>query len=83
MHTVFKFSELALWKKIHCVPKVLLPVKTSLFVLFNVMAESVNCSFFLKNLETHFCNVICKKTLSNALKMYRNIYRRNLSAIIY
>ena len=36
-------------------------VKTSFFVLFNATAESVNCSLFLKNLETHFCNVTCKK----------------------
>ena len=25
------------------------------------MAESVNCSLFLKNLEKHFCNMIYKK----------------------
>ena len=45
----------------------------------------MNCSFFLKNLETHFCYVPCKKTSSNALKTYRyrNIYRKNLSAIFY
>ena len=34
--------------------------KTSLFVLFNATAESVNCSLFLKNLEKHFCNVTGK-----------------------
>ena len=43
----------------------------------------MNCSFFLKNLETHFCNVTCKKTSTNALKIYRNIYRKNLLALIY
>ena len=70
-------------EKILCITKVLLQVKTSLLVLFNATAESVNCFFFLKSLETHFCNVTCKKTSSNELKIYRNIYRKNLSAIIY
>ena len=46
-------------------------------------AESVNCSLFLKNLEKHFCDVTCKTTASNTFKIYRNIYRKNLTAIIY
>ena len=37
--------------------------KTSLFGLLNAMAESVNCSLFLKNLQKHFCNMIYKKNL--------------------
>ena len=32
---------------------------------------------------TDIAYVTCKKTSSNALKAYRNIYRKNLSAIIY
>ena len=82
MHAVFEVSELALSaiENIHRVSKVCL--KTSLFVLFNATAESVNCSL-LKNLETHFCNMTCKKSLSNTLNIYRNIYRKVLSAIIY
>ena len=52
--------------------------------LFNPTAESVNCSLFLKNLEKHFCDLTYKKkTSSNTLKIYRNIYRKNLSAIIF
>ena len=57
-------------EKIHCVPKVQLLVKISLFVLFNATAKSVNCSLFLKNLETHFCNVTCKK---NFVKRIQNL----------
>ena len=55
-------------EKIHCALKVLLLVKTSLFVLFNAAAESVNCSLFLKNLETHFCDVTCKKNFVKRIK---------------
>ena len=56
----------------------------SLFVVFNPSAESVNYSLFLKNLEKHFCDLSYKKkTSSNTLKIYRNIYRKNLSAIIH
>ena len=51
----------------------LLQVKTSLFVLFNATAESVNCSLFLKNLETHFCNVTCKKKF---VKRIENLSQR-------
>ena len=69
-------------EKIHCVPKVLLLVKHLSSFCLNAAAESVDCSPFLKNLETHFCKVTCKKT-SSTLKIYRNIYRKNLSAIIY
>ena len=48
-------------EKIHCVLKVLLQFKNISLCLFNATAESVNCSlFFLKNLETHFCNMTCK-----------------------
>ena len=44
----------------------------------------MNCSLFLKNLEKHFCNLTYKKKTSpNTLKIYRNIYRKSLSAIIY
>ena len=55
-------------EKIHCVPEVLLQVKTSLFVLFNASPESVNCFFFLKNLETHFYKVTCKKNFVKRIK---------------
>ena len=44
----------------------------------------MNCSRFLKNLEKTFLQFdLQKKTSSNTLKIYRNIYRKNLSAIIY
>ena len=42
----------------------------------------MNRSLFSKNVEKHFCNLNCKKT-SNTFKIYRNIYWKNLSAIIY
>ena len=58
--------------------------KKSLFVLFNATAESVNSSFLSKNHKKHFSNLTYqKKTSSNTLKIYPNIYRKNLSAIIY
>ena len=58
-------------------------LKKSLFVLLNA-AEFVNCSLFLKNLKKSFCNLTHgKKTSLNLLKIYRNIYRKNLSAIIH
>ena len=42
----------------------------------------MNCSLFLKNLEKTFLQFdLQKKTLSNTLKFYRNIYRKNLSII--
>ena len=79
-------SKLRSWGygKIHGVDKDLLQFKKSLFGLFNPTAESVNCSLFLKNLEnTVVISLTRKKTSSNTLKFYRNIYRKNLSAIIY
>ena len=51
MHTVFKLSELALWKKYTVSMKACYNVKKSLFVLFNAAVEFVNCSLILKNLE--------------------------------
>ena len=63
---------------------VFLQFKKSHFVAFNLTAESVNCSLFLKNLEKHFCDLTCKKnTSSNTLKIHRNNYRKNLSVKIY
>ena len=70
MHSVFKVSELALWKKYSVLLKCCYSLKTSLFVLCNAAAEFVNCSVFLKILETHFCNVTCKK---NFFKRIENL----------
>ena len=50
MQTAFKVSELALWKKYTVSIKCCCSLKKILFVLFNATEESVNCSFFLKNL---------------------------------
>ena len=49
MHTVFKVSVLALWKKCNVFLKCCCSLKISLFILFNVTTEFVNCSLFLKN----------------------------------
>ena len=55
----------------------------SLLVLFDATAEFVNSSLFSKNLEKHFCNLTYKKkTTSNTSKIYRNIYRKNLSITV-
>ena len=61
MHTVIKVCELALWQKFIVFFKCCRNVKTSLFVLFNFKAESMNCFLFLKNLDTHCYNVTSKK----------------------
>ena len=54
------------------------------WVWLNFTAESVNCSLFLKNVEKTFWQFdLQKKTLSNTSKIYHNIYRKTLSAIIY
>ena len=53
------------------------------YVLFSATAESINYSLFSKNLKKRICNNLQNKTSSNTLKIYRNIYRKNLSAIIY
>ena len=77
--------KLATWRygKIHGVRKILLQFNKISFCLMP-RQESVSCSLFLKNVEKHFCNLTYKKkTLSNSSKIYRNIYRKNLSAIIY
>ena len=71
-------------EKIHDVRKVLSCNSTkSLFVLFNATAESVNCFFFLKNLEKHLCNFAYKKNFAKHIENLLHIYRKNLSAIIY
>ena len=55
----------------------------SLFVLFNATAEFANCFLFLKMYKNIFAFRFKKKTSSNTLKMHRNIYWKNLLAIIY
>ena len=70
-------------KNTRCPLRFVVILKNYFFVLFNFTAESVNCSLFLKNLEKHFCNsTYKKKTLSNTLKIYHNMYRKNLSIFI-
>ena len=68
MHTVIKVSELALWKKIHGVPKELLQFKNISFFIFNATAESMKRSLSLKNLETHFCKGTCEKIFVKTIK---------------
>ena len=71
-------------KTTRCPLKFVVVLKIYLFVLFYFTAESVNCTLFLKNLEKTFLHFdLQKKTLSNTLQIYRNIYRKNISAIIY
>ena len=71
-------------EKIHGVHKVLLQFIKSLFVLFDATAESVNCSLFLKSLEKHCSDLTYKKNfVRHILKIYRNIYWKNSTAIIY
>ena len=44
----------------------------------------MNRSLFLKNLEKDFCNLTYKKTnFVKHIKIFGNIYRKNLSAIVY
>ena len=68
-------------EKTRC-PLRLVIFKNYFFVWLNFTAESVNCSFFLKNLEKTFLQFdLQKKTSSNTSKIYCNIYRKNLSII--
>ena len=60
----------------------LLQFKKSRFVLFNAPVEFMDCSLFLKNLEKHFCNLTSIKNFVKHIEIYRNIYPKNLSAII-
>ena len=70
-------------EKTRC-PLRLVIYKNYFFVWLNFTAESVNCSLFLKNLEKTFLQFDLQKNTSlNTSKIYRNIYRKNLSAIIY
>ena len=71
-------------KNTRCPLRLVVILKNYLFVLFNFTAESVNCSLLQKNLEKTLLQFdLQKKILSSTLKTYRNIYRKNLSAIIY
>ena len=82
MHTalVFKVSKLALWKKYTVsINKVLIQFKKSLFVLFIVTVESVNCFLILKNLEKHFCNFTSQKNFVKHRKFTATFIGDNLS----
>ena len=71
-------------EKTRCPLRLVTIFKNYFFVWLNFTAESVNCSLFLKNLEKTFLQFdLQKKTSSNTSKIYRNIYRKNLSAILY
>ena len=52
-------------------------------ILFNVTAEFLKCSLFLKNLEKHFCDLTYKKKYF--VKRNENLpqHRKNLSEINY
>ena len=52
----------------------MLQFKKFLFVVFNPTAESVNCSFFLKNLGKHFRDLTYKK--KNFVKHIENLPQR-------
>ena len=65
-------------EKTRCPLRLVLIFKNYFFVWLNFTAESVNCSLFLKNLEKTFLQFdLQKKTLSNTLKIYRNVYQKN------
>ena len=71
-------------EKTRCPLRLVVIFKNYFSVWLNFTAESVNCSLFLKNLEKTFLQFdLQRKTSSNTSKVYRNIYRKNLSAIIY
>ena len=57
--------------------------KKSLFVLFNATAVRRPLRFLEKSTKTFLQFDLQKKKLRQTLKIYRNIYRKNLSAIIY
>ena len=57
-------------------------LKKTLFVL-NATAEYVDCSLFFEKYSKIFLQFDSQKTSSSTLKIYRNIYGKKLSAIIY
>ena len=57
-------------EKILCITKVLLQAKTSLLVLFNATAESVNCFFFLEKSRNKFLQCDLQK---NFVKRIENL----------
>ena len=63
MHTVFKVSELALWRKRTVSINSCYKVKKSLFVSFIAKAEFVNCSLFLKKSRKTFLQFDFQKKL--------------------
>ena len=76
--------EVGAMEKAHGVHEVCCNLKNSLLVLLNATAESGSGS--LENYRKTFLEVdlVYKKIYSsNTLKIYRNIYRKNLSAIMY
>ena len=70
-------------EKTRCPLRLVAIFKNYFFVWFNFTAESVNCSFFEKCKKTFLQFDLQKITSSNTSKIYRNIYRKNLSAILY
>ena len=54
-------------EKMHGVPKVLLQFKNISFYFIQCHGRVMNCSFSLKNLETYFCTVTCKKKIVKVL----------------
>ena len=74
VHKVFKVRELALWKKYTVSINSHYNVKNlSLFYCQDRVRDLLS---FLEKLKKHFCNLTSKKPESNALKIYRNIYRQ-------
>ena len=71
-------------EKTRCPLRLVVIFKNYFFAWLNFTRESVNCSLFLKNAEKNILQFdLPKKTSSNTSKIYRNIYRKNVSAIIY
>ena len=71
-------------EKTRCPLSLVVVLKIYFFVLFNFTAEYVICSLFSKNAEKNILQFdLQKKNFVKTSKIYRNIYRKNLSAIIY
>ena len=71
-------------EKTRCPLRRVVIFKNYFFALLNFTAESVICSLFLKNAEKNILQFdLQKKNFVKTSKNYRNIYRKNLSAIIY
>ena len=82
-HSV-KLASIGAMEKIHGPREVLLQLNKIFLCFVWCHGRVRELLYFLEKSRKHFCDwTYKKKTSSNTWKIYRNIHRKNLSAIIY